>query len=101
MANPDHPASGDEERCSRPASRNSNSSATSSQATHHEPVVILEEGDLEAASHTTAIVVDFDGKDDPASPRNWSLRCVTRSMMNMSYTDRFQIKTDRNGQSLP
>lgn len=63
------------------------SSRRSSDATRaNEPAVILEEGDLEAASHTTAIIVDFDGKDDPSDPKNWTLRwaspmtCIYKSL---------------------
>lgn len=52
------------------------STSSSSDSQYNQPTLILEEGDLEAASHTTAIVIDFDGKDDPSDPKNWSLRWV-------------------------
>lgn len=77
MTDIDQPArhrAGDEESCLRAVSRESSSQASSQETQHDSVPVILEEGDLEAASHTTAIIVDFDGKDDASNPKNWTMR---------------------------
>lgn len=77
----------------------SQSSAAGSESTRNdEPTVILEEGDLEAASHTTATIVDFDGKDDPSDPRNWSLR-YAGSTWREEYSLMSLLSLDTNGLS--
>ncbi|KAK9894053.1 hypothetical protein P389DRAFT_174052 [Cystobasidium minutum MCA 4210] len=78
MAVTDQPArrdnAGDEESCLSAVSRESSQTTAQDAQQDRSIPVLLEEGDLEAASHTTAIIVDFDGKDDHENPKNWTLR---------------------------